>query len=242
MTRTPATTDNGLQDLSPREKGEALLRAAYDGTAEEVAALLQSGAPPACCDRNNRTALYHAAGREKPEVLALLLAQPSVRVDTPDDDGMTALHAAIAAARFDNAQSLLDAGADIDFSDISSGRGPRPLHTAFYMDLREAGTTAAPDTGARIKFLIARGADEKAPDKHGRTIISLLAEARLADPGDKVESLARALADAVSRRDSTRAAFARNAARAADDALTAAICGGSRRPIKVCRLTRKCGK
>ncbi|KAF0300101.1 Transient receptor potential channel pyrexia [Amphibalanus amphitrite] len=132
-----------------RDKGarmETLLhRAARDGKAELVRALLDHGADASERDWAQRTPLHVAAAADTPgEVLQLLLRAPGTLIDAQDAAGDTALHCALRQKNRRNTILLLEAGARADIRN-KGGRTalkhllkdfPQALETAFDRSLR----------------------------------------------------------------------------------------------------------
>ena len=82
-----------------------------------------------------------------------------------DEDGVTALHAALREGRYQVANTLLDAGMDIDI--LHTGSGFTPLHTAVFGPKGEG-------CYAMCARLLSAGANLEAKDYDGFTPLSLL--------------------------------------------------------------------
>jgi ankyrin repeat protein len=143
-----ALLESGLSTETPIEYGEhkitPLLKAAWDGEAEIVAALLDAGAKiNARATDTGETALMNAVTRGHMEIIKLLLKKgadvaPKNRYD------FNAFTSAVAAGKQDIAGLLLDAGAKPD----DGSPGLTPLQFA-----------ASAGNVEMIRFLVKRGAN-----------------------------------------------------------------------------------
>ena len=160
--------------------------AAANASSERVDVLVKAGADPMARDNDGRTPLHrgHATGRaDTPRVLIDAGADPNardasgrpamggeavpperqaeyertqIRINPPNDEGRTPLHAAARNGSFSEIHNLLQAGADPNRRDFD---GAAPLHdAAIHLDAPEA-----------VQTLILAGADPNARDADGLT-------------------------------------------------------------------------
>jgi uncharacterized protein len=163
--------------------------------ADTVTELLQRGFDPNTADEDGSVALLLALKNESPKVFGVLMAHPSVKVDTPNVHGETPLMMAALRGSLPACQRLIERGAQINRS------GWTPLHYA--------ATGPAPET---VKLLLARGAAVDSLSPNGTT--PLMMAARYGHE-DAVFALLAHKADPKLRneRDMTAADFARSAGR-----------------------------
>lgn len=177
----------------------------------------------------DRSMLYYAASHGNAEMVDLLLSyKPDV--NALDEEGMGALHEAIAKGHLEIAQKLMDAGADINARDPYSMLGLTPLHVAFNADMRE-------ETAVRLQFMLAAGADETLTDTPGRTVMDTARERMHKWPF--AGEMLTLMLEFVQNRAET-AAEAEAAAKAAEDAkVSGAIHGGLQNSLPVKRIQLK---
>lgn len=175
--------------------------------ADNVAELLQRGFDPNAADANGSVALLLALKNDSPKVFDLLMAQPAIKVDTPNAHGETPLMLAALRGSVDACRRLIDRGAQVN------REGWTPLHYA-----------ASGPSAVAVKLLLERGARVDAPSPNGST--PLMMAARYGTE-DAVLALLAQKANPTLRneRDMTAADFARSAGR---DTLAARIEKSSR--------------
>ena len=155
-------------------------RAIYRADAASLEGLLESGLDPNSTDEDGRTLLMISIlASEASNSIVSLLVQAGANVNAVDEgQKWTPLHFASRDHRADIALTLLDAGANIDATDIF---GNTPLWRAvatFRGDLKT------------IDLLLQRGADPKKQNRRGVSAIDLASKPEL------VERLRRMSADA----------------------------------------------
>ncbi|XP_049836769.1 ankyrin repeat domain-containing protein 65-like [Schistocerca gregaria] len=145
-----------FRNLSAEEKAKRLMRAAQEGTVEELQELLAAGADVGSRDKNvlRQTALHYAAAKGHVEVVKCLL-EGGAEVDSRDTWQETPLHKAAYNGHTAMVQFLVASSADPNASNCC---GCMPLH--FAADRGHTETTAA---------LLEAGADRLASDKDGNT-------------------------------------------------------------------------
>ncbi|XP_047121354.1 poly [ADP-ribose] polymerase tankyrase-1-like [Schistocerca piceifrons] len=145
-----------FRNLSAEEKAKRLIRAAQEGTVEELQELLAVGANVGARDENvlRQTALHYAAAKGNVEVVKCLL-EGGAEVDSRDTWQETPLHKAAYNGHTAVVQLLVASSADPNASNCC---GCMPLH--FAADRGHMETTAA---------LLEAGADRLASDKDGNT-------------------------------------------------------------------------
>jgi ankyrin repeat protein len=89
--------------------------------------LIQLGADPTIANKEGDTPLHLAARYEEIETIGLILENEQVDINSPGDNGRTALHCAIKARKPNTARYLLKKGAD---PKIADRKGAIPLHLA----------------------------------------------------------------------------------------------------------------
>ena len=168
----PAQTQSGIDTAT---LNRALCQAADEGDAESVERLLKQGADAwATVERGN--ALIHALWYgANPSVV-----EQHLRAGAPPTScSKQGCPAVVVAARYGPLEvlvALLDAGADIEAVDPSTG--DRPLHAA-------AGAGDLP----RVKLLLKRGAKVDARKRRRRTALHDIAESYPHDPVDIAKAL-----------------------------------------------------
>ncbi|XP_049938312.1 ankyrin-1-like [Schistocerca serialis cubense] len=145
-----------FRNLSAEEKAKRLIRAAQEGTVEELQELLSAGADVGVRDKNvlRQTALHYAAAKGHVEVVKCLL-EGGAEVDSRDTWQETPLHKAAYNGHTGVVQLLVASSADPNASNCC---GCMPLH--FAADRGHTETAAA---------LLEAGADRLASDKDGNT-------------------------------------------------------------------------
>lgn len=156
-----ATPDGGAEVVTGVTP---LMRAAAEGHADVVAALLAAGADPNHRSSDRWTPLLMAAISETPAV-AQLLVQAGAAVDARNDREETAFWLAAEGEDVDTAAVLADAGADLDAADVDG--------TTALMAL--AGQPVDAMRGSlpvvMVRWLLARGADPTRRDAQGKTAL-----------------------------------------------------------------------
>uniref|UniRef100_A0A182LVB2 RHD domain-containing protein n=2 Tax=Anopheles culicifacies TaxID=139723 RepID=A0A182LVB2_9DIPT len=113
-----------LLDL-PNDRNETALHLAVSTNNETVVeALLKAGAKLNFCDYRGNTALHRAVVENVPDVVRLLLRHGQTggsRLDCTNDDGLTALQAAVYARNLKITRILIDAGASVREKDLKHG-------------------------------------------------------------------------------------------------------------------------
>jgi hypothetical protein len=151
VVRKVFTVSGGETTLSPNYR---LRRAAADGDADQVRALLAGGAEVDSVDVEKRTALSLASEAGHSSVVEELL-RARAQVDLRDGHGNTALHLASKRAHIEVAERLIEAGADIEARDPD---GHRPLMMACF--------GMSPEM---VKWLLAKGAYPWVKNVAGKT-------------------------------------------------------------------------
>ncbi|XP_075907125.1 B-cell lymphoma 3 protein [Nelusetta ayraudi] len=123
-----------------------------------VEELLRGGADPAALDRNGQTAMHLCCEYNQLGCLSVVLSQPSSSacLEIRNFEGLSPLHLAVLRGHIDLAKMLLDAGADINATDIKSGQSP----------LMHAVECNNPDM---VHFLIENGCDVNSQSYSGNT-------------------------------------------------------------------------
>jgi ankyrin repeat protein len=103
------------------------------------------------------TIIKAAKKNDVPTLSACLAANPAL-LHVIEPDGSTPLHCAAWKGNVAAVEALLDAGADIDAESQNDHYGTTPLHAAAHGNQKEVAA-----------ILIARGANLKAVNMHGRT-------------------------------------------------------------------------
>ena len=137
-----------------------LLRACMVGSLDAVRVLVKAGAKPRVRDRYGDTCLITASRAGHTEIVRYLVDLGQVDVDQVRTHrcGNTALHVAVAGARADVVQVLIDAGADIEKKD-SMGYSPLLLGCCKSY------------ANHVVKVLVRAGADVGARDRDGKTCL-----------------------------------------------------------------------
>jgi ankyrin repeat protein len=99
-------------DRYGKSDGTALMFAAQNGNAAMVRALIAAGADVKATRPGSFFALHHAAAAGTPEVVSAVL-EAGAALDAKTEKGATPLQAALNNGRFDNAELLLQRGADL---------------------------------------------------------------------------------------------------------------------------------
>ncbi|XP_009410555.2 protein VAPYRIN-like [Musa acuminata AAA Group] len=162
------------KDARSRDGRTALYRAASNGDADTVAALLEMGADAGIATARGRTPLDVARDKGHQEVVELLergemvltasrkgdlrrlecLLRKRVGVHSRDQYGLTALHAAAIKGHRDAVALLADFGMDLECQDVE---GHTPLHLAVEGGCLETVETLI-DMGANVNAKTNRGA------------------------------------------------------------------------------------
>ncbi len=136
---------------------EKFIRAANDGDARTVSALLSQGLDPDSADKDGNTVLMIASRLGHKEVVMVLLGRAHVaRISAHGD---TALHFASLAGHLEIVKLLVENGAI-----VNPGTGWTPLHYAAFENRAEV-----------IKYLIAKGAKKDQLAPNGYTALMLAA-------------------------------------------------------------------
>uniref|UniRef100_A0A182T7V4 Rel homology dimerisation domain-containing protein n=1 Tax=Anopheles maculatus TaxID=74869 RepID=A0A182T7V4_9DIPT len=113
-----------LLDL-PNDRNETALHLAVStNNASIVEELLKAGAKLNFCDYRGNTALHRAVVENVPDMVRLLLRHGQTggsRLDCTNDDGLTALQAAVYARNLKITRILIDAGASVREKDLKHG-------------------------------------------------------------------------------------------------------------------------
>lgn len=116
-----------LLDL-PNDRNETGLHLAVSCNSEPIVkALLGAGAKLHFCDYRGNTPLHRAVVENVPDMVRLLLLQRrpgqpgGLRLDCTNDDGLTALQAAVYARNLKITRILLEAGASVREKDLKHG-------------------------------------------------------------------------------------------------------------------------
>ncbi len=156
--------------MSKTELTKQLIAAVKNGDVALAQDLLHEGADPAATvTSTSSSVLMTAATQEKTDMLRLLLSFNPQNINECDDDGLSALHHAVAYENWQAIDMLLAAGANIN------QRGgdrlqPPPLHTAIYADERENNDLR------RTKYLLEQGASPLVQNKGQRTAYDIAQE------------------------------------------------------------------
>ena len=142
-----------------------------------VASLLARGFDVNAPDDRGQTALHLAVRDDAPRVVALLLAQPQLRVDAVNASNETPLMLAAIKGRFEVAQRLLDHGAQVNRAGWTplhyAASGSEPRLVALLLDRGAAIDAASPNGSTALmmasrygaqdsaELLLARGADPR---------------------------------------------------------------------------------
>uniref|UniRef100_A0A182YJK6 Uncharacterized protein n=1 Tax=Anopheles stephensi TaxID=30069 RepID=A0A182YJK6_ANOST len=113
-----------LLDL-PNDRNETALHLAVSTNNESIVReLLKAGAKLTFCDYRGNTALHRAVVENVPAMVRLLLRHGQAgrsRLDCTNDDGLTALQAAVYARNLKITRILIDAGASVREKDLKHG-------------------------------------------------------------------------------------------------------------------------
>uniref|UniRef100_A0A182R9F3 RHD domain-containing protein n=1 Tax=Anopheles funestus TaxID=62324 RepID=A0A182R9F3_ANOFN len=113
-----------LLDL-PNDRNETALHLAVSSNNKPIVeALLKAGAKLNFCDYRGNTALHRAVVENVPDMVRLLLRhgqKGGSRLDCTNDDGLTALQAAVYARNLKITRILIDAGASVREKDLKHG-------------------------------------------------------------------------------------------------------------------------
>ncbi|XP_044064689.1 B-cell lymphoma 3 protein homolog [Siniperca chuatsi] len=128
--------------------------------ANMVEALLRAGADPAALDRNGQTALHLCCEYDQRDCLSIVLSCSSSSrcLEIGNYEGLRPLHLAVLRGRKDLARMLLDAGADINTTDIKSGQSPL-MHAV------------ESNNADMVHFLIESGCDVNSQSYSGNTAL-----------------------------------------------------------------------
>lgn len=180
--------DPNTIDKNPARKFSALVMSTAHPNV--VAFLLKHGANPKMPDGNGLLPIEYASSAGTVESLKLLLdagASPNSAA------GETApLSSAAGLAKIDAAKLLLERGAAINFHAASTGF--TALHEAIIMPLAKPG-----DRLKMVEFLISKGSDVKAKDKHGYDALAW-AEIQAKNRKGESEKIVQVLKKALARR------------------------------------------
>uniref|UniRef100_A0A182QGU8 RHD domain-containing protein n=1 Tax=Anopheles farauti TaxID=69004 RepID=A0A182QGU8_9DIPT len=113
-----------LLDL-PNDRNETALHLAVSANNDQIVeTLLRAGAQLHFCDYRGNTALHRAVVENVPEMVRLLLRhgqKDDSRLDCTNDDGLTALQAAVYARNLKITRILIEAGASVRDKDLKHG-------------------------------------------------------------------------------------------------------------------------
>lgn len=140
------------------------IKAAGDGKADDVRALLAGGADVNAIDQYGYTALMDAAQEGHAEVVSALLAKGADVNATRKDDNWTALHYAANSGLADVVRILLDKGADVN-AKVKNGE------TALMIAADNEEDKNEPARVDVVRALLAKGADVNAKDEYGETAL-----------------------------------------------------------------------
>lgn len=144
------------RDLRTVQGRTPLHWAAAAGNLELCEILVASGANINALTHFGRTALHLACLQHFPgNSVAKLLLDLKIELDTRDDDGMTALHLAVTQADEELANSIIQAGAQIN---VSNHQGQTPLHLA-----------AMTSNEQLVDLLLKKGTSPNIQDRSGHT-------------------------------------------------------------------------
>lgn len=96
---------------------QLLNEAVRRGDLKEARLLVALGVEPNWQDKDGLSPLHHAAAWEDTSFIELMLEQPRIKIELPDDTGATALHHAARHGRAANISKLAAKGADIEARD-----------------------------------------------------------------------------------------------------------------------------
>ena len=108
--------------------------AAEEGDVSLVESMLQEGVPVDCVNRGGHTALFHATGFNRTDVIRLLL-QKGADVNKRDCDGDTPVHAAAWNNSTEAIAMLIEHGASIN---ITNDKGEKPIDRARRLGMEAA--------------------------------------------------------------------------------------------------------
>lgn len=148
---------NAKVNLTSKGKITPLMIAVAGGKTDLVKLLLEYGADPSIKDANGANSLIYAAKNKKATMVPLLAAARNLKVDEPDNTGITPFLYSYNYKDYPTMTALAKAGANINIKDEL---GTTPL-------LR---STDADDT-EMIKALVNLGADKEVKDNAGRTVL-----------------------------------------------------------------------
>lgn len=186
---------------------EDFFRAVKIDNAGAVSELLARGFDPNTPDEKGQTAMHLAVRDASPKVMAVLLAQPAVRVDAANANGETPLMLAALKGDLELAQRMLDKGA------VVNRPGWTPLHYA-----------ATGPEPKLVGLLLERGAQVDAPSPNGST--ALMMAARYGSDDSALLLLAKGASTTLrNQKDMNAADFARSVGR---DALAAKLLPAAR--------------
>lgn len=149
-------------DIEAGERGSRmtpLAQAAFSGSTETAAVLLQRGASVGVRCWEGETSLHLAAKRGHVEVVRLLLDHGADINEAGNASHSTALHCAVMKSRVEVGALLLQRGADPNKKDEP---GYAPLHWA-----------AREKNALLVQRLLEHGADANALDRHGRSPLEI---------------------------------------------------------------------
>jgi uncharacterized protein len=126
----------GADPNVPSFRGWAPLTSAVDNNlASCVEALLEHGADVRYQDATGWTAMHMAAMNGATDLLALLLGQPTVDINTANNDGRTLAHQAAQSGRTETLKLLVERGADFN---RRNNAGNTPLDVALQKERMQA--------------------------------------------------------------------------------------------------------